>query len=66
MCLSQTQTAPEVTATGLETGVGPDDDQQSGGVEEVGREVGAVLGRDIPNCKPARARQKSSKRCSVM
>ncbi|BDA42763.1 probable mRNA-capping enzyme at N-terminal half [Coccomyxa sp. Obi] len=61
-----TQTAPDVNVEGYETGAGADDDQQSGGVEAVGTEVGAGPGRDIPNRKPARARQKASKRCSVM
>ncbi|CAL8467586.1 g7124 [Coccomyxa elongata] len=60
------QTAPDVSVEGYEAGACPEDDQQSGGVEGVGREVGAGLGRDIPNRKPARARQKPSKRCSVM
>ncbi len=66
MCFCHAQTVPDVRVEGYDASAGPDDDQQSGGVKGVKEEVGAGLGRDIPSRKPARARQKPSKRCSVM
>ena len=43
-----------------------DDMDKIGGAADEGKEIGAGTGRDIPSRKPARARQKALKRCSVM